>query len=527
MIEIKDISISYDNNKKIIDGMNMTINNGEIFGFIGPNGAGKTTTIASITGILDIDKGDILLDEKSIKNNPIEAKKQFGLVPDSPETFDKLTGLEYLNFIADIYEVSKEERFTKVSELAEKFGIKNNLKDRIQSYSHGMKQKLLIISVLLHNPKNWILDEPMTGLDPEASFNLKELMKKHKENGNTVFFSTHVLEVAEKLCDRIAIINSGKIVYIGTCEDFKKSVKNNGSLEEKLLEGDNPKGGNQGVNGLTKILWKNNKTLHENKRDKIFGIISFLIVFIFLSSVMAISSFVITNKLMEYGKGNQFIIGLINLNFLILFAKGVVDGLNSLYYSKDLKIFLTMPIKSRELVKSKILNMIYSEYQMQFILLGIPMIMYGILSKVSFEFYLYCSFIFTIIPIIPIVITALIDGILMRVLRFIKNKTKLMYIVIMISFIFSGSIANLLNAGLIAEILSNYNNMIGFKLLSIYALLTILLYLISLGILEKIHLKGVVGVTISSTKKKTKSDISINDFKVKNKKYHIYQKKLN
>ena len=170
MIEIKNASTSYVKGKKIIDKMNLKIENGIVFGFIGPNGAGKTTTLEMITGVLQIDEGDIFIDGKSIKTKPIEAKKKFGFVPDSPEMFEKLTGLEYLNFIGDVYEVNPEERLEIVEKLAKKFNIYDSLKDRIQSYSHGMKQKLLIISVLLYNPKNWILDEPMTGLDPQASY---------------------------------------------------------------------------------------------------------------------------------------------------------------------------------------------------------------------------------------------------------------------------------------------------------------------------------------------------------------------
>lgn len=199
-------------------------------------GHGKTTTIEMITGILNIDEGDILLDKKSIKTNPIEAKKQFGFIPDTPEIFEKLTGLEYLNFIGDIYEVAPEVRLEKVKKLATKFGIYDKLKDRIQSYSHGMKQKLLIVSVLLYNPKNWILDEPMTGLDPKASYTLKELMKEHSKQGNTVFFSTHVLEVAEKISDKIAVIDKGKIIFVGTCEELKEKYKTNSSLEESFLK---------------------------------------------------------------------------------------------------------------------------------------------------------------------------------------------------------------------------------------------------------------------------------------------------
>lgn len=236
MIEIKNVSTSYVKGQKIIDNMNLKIEDGLVFGFIGPNGAGKTTTLEMITGILQIDDGDIYIDGKSIKNQPIQAKKLFGFVPDSPEMFEKLTGLEYLNFVGDVYEVPAQKRLEIVKKLAKEFNIYDHLRDRIQSYSHGMKQKLLIISVLLYNPKNWILDEPMTGLDPQASFTLKKLMKEHSKNGNTVFFSTHVLEVAEKICDKIAIINKGKIIFVGTCEQLRASYKTNASLEESFLE---------------------------------------------------------------------------------------------------------------------------------------------------------------------------------------------------------------------------------------------------------------------------------------------------
>ena len=236
MIEIKNVSQSYIKGKNVIENMNLIIEDGIVFGFLGANGAGKTTTIDMITGIVNIDKGDILIDGKSIIKNPIEAKKRFGFVPDSPETFEKLTGLEYLNFIGDVYNISENERLEKVTTLSKKFGIYENLKDRIQSYSHGMKQKLLIIGVLLHNPKNWILDEPMVGLDPQASYILKELMIEHSKKGNTVFFSTHILEVAEKICDKIAIIDSGKIIFVGTIEDLHKKLNSKDSLEESFLK---------------------------------------------------------------------------------------------------------------------------------------------------------------------------------------------------------------------------------------------------------------------------------------------------
>lgn len=236
MIEIKNISKSYVKGKKSIENLNLEIKDGEIFGFLGPNGAGKTTTIKMITGILDIDEGDILIDGTSIQKSPIEAKRKFGFVPDSPDLFLKLKGIEYLNFLADVYEVPSRVRKEKIEELSKKFGIYENLNERIQSYSHGMRQKIVIIGALLHNPKNWILDEPMTGLDPKSSHDLKELMKLHTQNGNTVFFSTHVLEVAEKLCDRIGIINKGKLVFVGTYEEMKKNLKENASLEELFLE---------------------------------------------------------------------------------------------------------------------------------------------------------------------------------------------------------------------------------------------------------------------------------------------------
>lgn len=236
MIEIKNVTQSYEEGIKIIDNINLKIDDGMVFGFIGPNGAGKTTTIEMITGVLDIDEGEILIDGKNIAKEPLQAKKQFGFVPDTPDTFEKLTGIEYLNFIGDVYNVSAEERMEKIKTLSQEFGINNNLKDRIQSYSHGMKQKLLIISVLLYNPKNWILDEPMTGLDPKAAYTLKRLMKEHSEKGNTVFFSTHVLEVAEKLCDKIAVIDRGKIIFTGTCDELKEKSKSNTSLEESFLK---------------------------------------------------------------------------------------------------------------------------------------------------------------------------------------------------------------------------------------------------------------------------------------------------
>ena len=236
MIEIKNVSKKYKKNKKVIDNLNLQINNGEIFGFLGPNGAGKTTTIKRITGILEIDEGDILIDNKSIIKEALEAKKRMGLVPDNPDVFLKLKGIEYLNFIADIYDISTEYRIKRIKELAEKFEIINVLNNKIESYSHGMRQKLIITGVLLHDPKNWILDEPMTGLDPKSSFELKSMMREHADKNNTVFFSTHILDVAEKLCDRIGIIDKGKLLFVGTYEELKKELKENKSLEDLFME---------------------------------------------------------------------------------------------------------------------------------------------------------------------------------------------------------------------------------------------------------------------------------------------------
>ncbi len=236
MIEIKNVSKSYKKGEKVINNINLEIKDGEIFGFLGPNGAGKTTTIKMMTGILDIDEGDILVDGKSIVENPIEAKKQIGFVSDNPDMFLKLKGIEYLNFIADIYEIKKEIRDKRIVELTKEFGIYEVLNDKIQSYSHGMRQKIIIVSVLLHNPKNWILDEPLTGLDPEAAFHLKNKMKQHAKDNNAVFFSTHILEIAEKLCDKIGIIHHGKLIFVGTQEEMRKKVKENASLEELFME---------------------------------------------------------------------------------------------------------------------------------------------------------------------------------------------------------------------------------------------------------------------------------------------------
>ena len=241
MFQIKNVSKAYEKGgKKVVKDLSVTVNNGEIFGFLGPNGAGKTTTIKMLTGILNQDEGEILLDDISIKDRPIAAKRQFAFVPDNPETFSRLRGIEYLNFIADVYKVSTEDRKERIDFYCEKFGLTNVLNNRISSFSHGMKQKLFLIASLISDPQNWILDEPMVGLDPEASFIVKEIMRERSDNGKTVFFSTHVMEVAEKLCDRVGIIKEGEILFVGTIDELKekyeKDGENNLSLEDIFLK---------------------------------------------------------------------------------------------------------------------------------------------------------------------------------------------------------------------------------------------------------------------------------------------------
>ena len=234
MITFRNVSKSYKKGVKAVDDLSFTVNDGEIFGFLGPNGAGKSTTIRMLTGILNIDEGQILLDDYDIAKQPMEAKKTFGYVADDPDQFLSLKGIEYLNFIADIYDVKDREE--KIKSLTKRFGIDDVLNSRIESYSHGMRQKIVICGCLLHDPKNWILDEPMTGLDPRSSYDLKEMMREHAEAGNCVFFSTHVLDVAEKLCDRVAIINKGKLLFVGTLDEMRETFKEDASLEQLFLE---------------------------------------------------------------------------------------------------------------------------------------------------------------------------------------------------------------------------------------------------------------------------------------------------
>src|SRR5690554_1189353 len=210
MIEISNVSKTYGGVVKAVKELNMTVENGEIFGFLGPNGAGKTTTLKMITGILKPDTGNIKINGYDIKDDALDAKRQFGFVPDDPNMFLRLKGVEYLNFMADIYDVPSGNRKNKIENLCERFGMSYVLGDQIQSYSHGMRQKIVIMGALIHDPDVWILDEPLTGLDPKSSFILKGMMREHVDSGKTLFFSTHVLEVAEKICDRVAVINKGR-----------------------------------------------------------------------------------------------------------------------------------------------------------------------------------------------------------------------------------------------------------------------------------------------------------------------------
>lgn len=238
MFTINNVSKSYSKNgDKAVDSLNLTVNNGEIFGFLGPNGAGKTTSIRMLTGILQPDEGDLIIDDISILERPIAAKRQFAFVPDNPETFSRLKAIEYLNFIGDIYKIDINTRKERIEQYCEKFGLKEVLNNRISSFSHGMKQKLFLIASLITDPQNWILDEPMVGLDPEAAFIIKEIMRERASNGKSVFFSTHVMEVAEKLCDRIGIIKKGKLIFVGTMDELKAQHGSNGqSLEDIFLK---------------------------------------------------------------------------------------------------------------------------------------------------------------------------------------------------------------------------------------------------------------------------------------------------
>lgn len=231
MLKIEHLTKTYGD-KKAVDDLSLHIAPGEIYGFIGHNGAGKTTTIKSCCGILGFDSGEITIDGVSMKENPLVCKSKLAYIPDNPDLYDFMTGIQYLNFVADIFGVPADERQKKIRELADAFEITDALAEAISSYSHGMKQKLAIISALIHSPKLIVMDEPFVGLDPKASHLLKQLMREICDDGGAIFFSTHVLEVAEKLCDKIAIIKNGKLIQSGTIEE----VKGDTSLEDVFLE---------------------------------------------------------------------------------------------------------------------------------------------------------------------------------------------------------------------------------------------------------------------------------------------------
>ncbi len=237
MIEISNVSKSYGKSTvKAVDNISVSVRNGEIFGFLGPNGAGKTTTIKMLTGILKPNQGKIVVDGVDIAEDAQEAKRRIGYVTDNPELFSSIKAAEYLNFIGDVYGVPTKERQERVERYTTLFSIKEALNASIGSFSHGMKQKLLVTASLLSDPAVWILDEPMVGLDPKSAFQLKEIMRERANAGKVVFFSTHVMEVAEKLCDRLAIINEGKIAFEGSLDDLREKRGENGSLEALFLE---------------------------------------------------------------------------------------------------------------------------------------------------------------------------------------------------------------------------------------------------------------------------------------------------
>ena len=233
MLVIRDLDKHYKGTDKGVSGISLTVEPGDIYAFIGHNGAGKTTLLKAITGIHEFDKGEILIDDIDIRKKPMEVKQRIAYIPDNPDIYEFMTGIQYLQFVADIYNVSASEREQKINEYADKFEITGSLGDLISSYSHGMKQKLVIISALIHNPKLLIMDEPFVGLDPKAAFILKEIMKEMTEKGSAIFFSTHVLEVAEKLCNKVSIIKSGKLITSGLMSEVVKSGE---SLEELFME---------------------------------------------------------------------------------------------------------------------------------------------------------------------------------------------------------------------------------------------------------------------------------------------------
>lgn len=234
MLEIRHYSKSYGGDKRAADDVSLSVCAGDIYGFIGHNGAGKSTTIRAVVGVLDFTEGEILIDGHSVRDEPVACKRVTAYIPDNPDLYENLTGIQYLNFVADVFGMSAAEREERIRRYADLFEITDALGDLIGSYSHGMKQKVAIISALIHDPKLLVLDEPFVGLDPKATFTLKEIMHEMCAQGTAVFFSTHVLDVAEKLCNKVAIIKRGRIIFSGTMEELTEGH----SLEEAFLEAD-------------------------------------------------------------------------------------------------------------------------------------------------------------------------------------------------------------------------------------------------------------------------------------------------
>lgn len=220
MIRIENVTKTYNGTVRAVDNLNLTVNNGEIVGFIGPNGAGKTTTLKMMTGILKPDSGSIFINDFDMQTEPLKAKQVIGYIADSPDMFLRLKGLEFMNLISDIYKVSTDIRRERIKTFASRFDLSEVLDKPMQSYSHGMRQKMMVAAALVHDPAVWILDEPLTGLDPKSAYALKNMMREHADAGNSVLFSTHVLEVAEKLCDKVIIINHGKSLFYGTLDEL-------------------------------------------------------------------------------------------------------------------------------------------------------------------------------------------------------------------------------------------------------------------------------------------------------------------
>lgn len=235
MIRIKNVTKIYNNNVRAVDNLNLTVNDGEIVGFIGPNGAGKTTALKMLTGILEPTTGEIYINKYNIEEEPLKAKQEIGYISDNPDMFLRLKGIEFLNLIADIYKVDTKTRQKRIKDLAKTFELEDALNDQMQNYSHGMRQKMMVMAALIHNPSVWILDEPLIGLDPKSAFALKKMMRQHADAKNSVLFSTHVLEVAEKLCDKIIVINHGKTIFYGTLDELKEKYDKK-DLEKIFLE---------------------------------------------------------------------------------------------------------------------------------------------------------------------------------------------------------------------------------------------------------------------------------------------------